>query len=373
MPDGGRAFPCNASDFALAKQARERNLTTPFRTLRAPMLAIAGLLALWPGNHAVAQGSKPGWVDQSILAEAQKEGEVTVYSTTNEEEGLPLWKLFTDATGIKVNFVRASDSQLLARVLIEARAKQRSWDIMQTANVNKIPPEFLLELNLSEGKSLFPEAIAPDKRWYGVYSNYNSPAYNSKFVKAEDLPKTYEDLAKRKDLAGKVAIDSTDDAWMTGILQHYGEEKGQKLLQDIIETTKPIPLNGHLAVARAVGSGEYWIALNNYVNLTVNVNLSGAPTDFWTMDPVVLFFGQVGVSAFAPHPKAAQLAANFSISREAQEFLTKFGRLPTRADVATNPPNVLDRIKSRKIVTVLLNTEEDRRRIKQFNDLFKPR
>ena len=94
------------------------------------MLAIAGLLAFWPGSHAVAQGAKPSWVDQSILAEAQKEGEVTVYSTTNEEEGLPLWKLFTDATGIKVNFVRASDSQLLARVLIENRAGQRSWDIM---------------------------------------------------------------------------------------------------------------------------------------------------------------------------------------------------------------------------------------------------
>jgi len=34
---------------------------------------------------------------------------------------------------------------------------------------------------------------------------------------------------------------------------------------------------------------------------------------------------------------------------------------------------VLDTIKTRKIVTVLLNTEEDRRRIKQFNELFKPR
>ncbi len=322
---------------------------------------------------AHAQGAKPSWIDQSLLADAQKEGSVTVYSTTNEEEGLPLWNLFTEATGIKVNFVRASDSQLLARVLIEARAGQRSWDIMQTANVNKVPPEFLLALDLPEGKSLFPEAIAKDKRWYGVYSNYNSPAYNTKFVKKDDLPKTYEDLAKRKDWAGKVAIDGTDDAWMTGILAHYGEEKGLKLLQDIIENTKPVPLNGHLAVARAVGSGEYWIALNNYVNLTVNVTLSGAPTDFWTMDPVVLFFGQVGVSAFAPHPKAAQLAANFSVSKEAQEFLAKFGRLPTRADVATNPINVLDTIKPRKIVTVLLSTEEDRRRIKQFNDLFKPR
>ena len=45
----------------------------------------------------------------------------------------------------------------------------------------------------------------------------------------------------------------------------------------------------------------------------------------------------------------------------------------TRADVATNPPGVLDGLKDRKVVTVLLDTEEDRRRIRQFNDIFKPR
>jgi iron(III) transport system substrate-binding protein len=339
-----------------------------FGAFAATFACIAGLSA-----QAWAQTATPSWLDKSILEEARKEGSVTVYSTTNEEEGLPLWKIFEDATGLKVNYVRASDSQLLARVLIENRAGQRSWDIMQTANVNKLPPEFLAQTDLSEGKALFPEAIAADKRWYGVYSNYNSPAYNSKFVKREDLPNTYEDFAKRKDWAGKVAIDATDDAWMTGILMHYGEEKGVQILKDIIATTQPVTINGHLATARAVGSGEYWIALNNYVNLTVNVKLNGGATDFWTMDPVVLFFGQVGVARLAPHPKAALLAANFSISREAQAFLAKFGRLPTRSDVATNPPDVLDTIKTRKIVTVLLNTEEDRRRIKQFNELFKPR
>ena len=336
--------------------------------LRACAAAIVGFSA-----PALAQSASPSWLDPSILDEARKEGSVTVYSTTNEEEGLPLWKIFEDATGVKVNFVRASDSQILARVLIENRAGQRSWDLMQTANVNKVPPEFLAQLDLSEGKALFPDAIAADKRWYGVYSNYNAPAYTTKFVKAEDLPKTYEDFVKHKEWAGKVAIDATDDAWTTGILMHYGEEKGAQLLKDIIAAVQPTPINGHLAVARAVGSGEYWIALNNYVNLTVNVKLNGGTTDFWTMDPVVLFFGQVGVAKLAPHPKAALLAANFSISREAQTFLATFGRLPTRSDVTTNPPDVLDTIKTRKIETVLLNTEEDRRRIRQFNDLFKPR
>ena len=44
----------------------------------------------------------------------------------------------------------------------------------------------------------------------------------------------------------------------------------------------------------------HWLALNNYASLTINVRLSGAPTDFWALDPVALFFGSVGVSAQAP-------------------------------------------------------------------------
>ena len=68
-----------------------------------------------------------------------------VYSTTNEQEGLPLWKIFEDATGIKVLYVRASDAQILSRVIIEARAGQRTWDIAQTANVQKFPQDFLAD------------------------------------------------------------------------------------------------------------------------------------------------------------------------------------------------------------------------------------
>ena len=105
---------------------------------------------------------------------------------------------------------------------------------------------------------------------------------------------------------------------------------------------RPIMVDGHLALARSVGAGEYWLALNNYASLTVNVRLAGAPIDFWALDPVALFFGSVGVNAQAPHPKAALLGANFMLSREAEQFLTKRGRMPTRAGCAGQPSDVTD-------------------------------
>jgi len=140
-----------------------------------------------------------------------------------------------------------------------------------------------------------------------------------------------------------------------------------------VATLNPVVTDGHLALARAVGAGEYWVALNNYVNLTLNVKLAGGPTDYWPLEPVALFFGQVGVSAKAPHPNAARLAANFMLSRECQAFLARFGRLPTRADVQSVPTGVVDNLAVKKVVTVLLNPDEEKKWQRAFDAIFRKR
>jgi iron(III) transport system substrate-binding protein len=339
--------------------------------------ALAGIALAFSLASAHAQGvpstQSPPWLDPALLAAAKAEGSLTVYSSTNEQEGLPLFKLFTDATGIKVDYVRASDAILMSRMGIEFRADQRSYDIAQTATINKMPLQMLAAYQPPEAANISPEAHDPNKRWHGVYANYNSPAYNTDKVKASELPRSYEELAQRKDWAGKVAIDGTDNEWLKAILQHYGDQKGVDLVKSIIAALKPVVTDGHLAMARATGAGEYWISLNNYVNLSMNVKLAGSPIDVWALDPVTLFFGQVGINAKAPHPNAARLAANFMLSRDCQQFLAKFGRLPTRKDVASNPPGMVEMLTQKKVITVLMSPDEERKWQRQFDQLFKGR
>jgi ABC-type Fe3+ transport system substrate-binding protein len=86
-----------------------------------------------------------------------------------------------------------------------------------------------------------------------------------------------------------------------------------------------------------------------------------------------LFFGQVGVSAKAPHPNTALLAANFMLSQECETFLAKFGRIPTRADVESNPPGIVAALSKKKVVTTLLTPEEEKKWQRQFDQLFKVR
>jgi iron(III) transport system substrate-binding protein len=330
--------------------------------------AVLGLSAF-----AAPLQAQPSWLMPDILSAAKAEGELTIYASMNEEEALPYWKVFEDATGIKVAFVRSSDANIRARIAIEARARQRSWDLVATTPVYNLPDEVLLPFDPPEAKNLIPEARGPNQRWYGVTGNYNAPAYNTNLVKKAELPRTYEEFLDHKEWAGKIAIDATDSEWLTGLFQHYGEERGRKLAQDIAVTLHPVVVDGHLNVARSVGAGEYWVALNNYVPLTVNMKLSGAPTDFWALDPVTLAFGSVGISAQAPHPKAALLAVNYMLSREGQQFLTQKGRLPTRRDVETNPPGIIDVLQQRKIIAPISSAEEQKKMRSAFTEIFRPR
>jgi ABC-type Fe3+ transport system substrate-binding protein len=343
--------------------------------LKPPSAAVSGLFGLCLAAITVPAGAQtPSWAVPDLLAAAKAEGSaLTVYGSMNEEEAFPFYKIFETATGIKVSYVRASDTALFSRIAVEYRARQRTWDMVVTTPVNRLPDEVLLQIEPPESKGLIAQARDPRRRWYGVYANYNSPAYNTNFVKKESLPKTYEEFLDHKEWAGKIAFDNGDTEWLSAIFAHYGEQRGRKLAQDIAATLKPVITDGHLLLARSVGAGEYWVALNNYTSLTLNVKLSGAPTDFWALDPVALIFGSVGVNSQAPHPKAALLAANFVLSRDAQVFLTTKGRLPTRPDVPTNPPGVIDILQQKKIVPSIFSADEQKKWNVVFQEIFKPR
>ena len=99
--------------------------------------AVLGWLAIAPAP-AAAQSQHP-WLVPELAQQAKTEGALTVYGSMNEGEALPLWKLFEDESGIKVSYVRGSDTQIMARVAIEERARQRSWDIALTTIVSQMP------------------------------------------------------------------------------------------------------------------------------------------------------------------------------------------------------------------------------------------
>jgi iron(III) transport system substrate-binding protein len=335
--------------------------------------AAALLSALAAMSRAPAYAQAPAthsWVVPDLADKAKAEGTLIVYGSMNEQEALPLWKVFEDATGVKVSYVRSSDTQIMAKVAIENRAGQHSWDIAFTTTVPQLQRDYLAPYEPPEANGLMAEARDQNHRWYGGYANYNAPAYNTNLVKKADLPKSYDEFAAHEEWAGKIAIDDTDDEWLAAIFSYYGAEHGRALIKGIVAALNPVVTDGHLALARSIGAGEYSVALNNYLPLTLNVKMSGGPTDFWLLDPVPLIFGSVGVNTLAPHPNAARLAGNFVLSQEGQSFMTRKGRLPTRPDVPTNPPEIGDMLKTRKIMPVVFAGDDRRKWQKTYGELF---
>jgi len=342
-------------------------LKTTHRAALATLGAGAVGLALSGGAFA----ADPSWLDKGLLAKAKSEGgKLVVYGSMNEREALPLWKIFDEATGLKTVYVRASDVKLMARITVEMRAGKSGWDVLQTTAVHKLPAKWVAQYEPPLAKDIPAIAKAKDKRWYGVYANYNGPAFNTAKVKKADLPKTYEDFLKHPEWKGRIAIDKGDNEWLKAITIHYGEKKGEKLMRDIKNKLAVKVTRGHGALARNTASGEHLISLNNYINLSIRTKLKGNPIDWWVMDPVAVFYGQVGVSSSAPNPSAAKLGANYLVSKEAQTQLAKSGRIPTRTDVIPNPPDVLQIINQKKIIPVVMSGKEDKKWNKKFSKIF---
>src|SRR5262249_56266101 len=90
---------------------------------------------------AAAEG--PSWSDPALLAAARSEGALVIYSSVNEEEALPIWKVFEQEAGLKVEYVRGSDSQMIGRILIENRGGKPAWDLVMVTSLPRLPPVLL--------------------------------------------------------------------------------------------------------------------------------------------------------------------------------------------------------------------------------------
>ena len=331
-------------------------------------LAAAALIAAFSSTAAPAADT-PSWSDPALLAAARSEGALVIYSSVNEEEALPIWKVFEQEAGLKVEYVRGSDSQMIGRILIENRGGKPAWDLVMVTSVPRLPPVLLAAYEPEQAAHLFASARDAGRRWYGFAANYDVPAYNTRLVKAIDLPQSYEAFTRKSEWAGRTVINESDTEWVIALIDHYGEGKARELMRSLAATLKPAIVGSHLQVARTVGAGEYMVALNNYVNLTINVKLNGGPTDFWAIDPIGMFYQQVGIDAQAPHPNAARLATNFILSKEGQMLLTRRGRIPTRPDVETNPPGLLPILHARKVMASVYNPDKEKKADAMFKEL----
>lgn len=281
--------------------------------------------------------------EQRLLNGAQQEGTVVVYTSLNVKDSGPIVEAFEKkyaSQKIKVVLWRASGEKVVQRALTEARAKRYTPDIFESDGIEMeiLAREKMLSEFLSPSfKELPPQAFPPHKLYVADRFNFFTIAYNTKLVKPEDVPNTYQDLLAPK-WAGKIVLESGDDDWFMSVVKSMGEKEGLAYFRKLAEQ-KPQIRTGHTLIAELVAAGEIPLAAAIYNHAVERLAKNGAPIKWKALTPTMGRLGGVGIARNAPHPHAAMLFADFLLSREGQELVRARNRVPANTHVETSLNN----------------------------------
>ena len=274
---------------------------------------------------------------QKLIEGAKKEGELNLYTSAQADDIGAVAAAYGKKYGVKVSMWRASSEKVLQRALAEERANRHAMDVAETngPEMESMHREKILQLVKSPYLAdLIAPALRSHGEWVGTRLNVFVQAYNTKLVRKQDLPKSWEDLFDPK-WKGRLGIEQEDADWLAGMMEEIGEAKGTKLFKDIVAKNGMSMRKGHTLLAQLVVSGEVPLALTVYNYKAEQLRAKGAPIDWFAIGTAIARPNGVGVARAAPHPHAAVLFYDFEISEEGQKILAQRDFVPTSKKVDT--------------------------------------
>jgi iron(III) transport system substrate-binding protein len=274
---------------------------------------------------------------ERLLDRAKKEGQALFYSTMTVPDGKALGAAFERKHGVRLVHWRASAEKIVQRALAEARAGRDGADVFETSShrMEALYREKVLEEFYTPAfKELSPAAFARGHRQYvAARFAFFVVGYNTKLVKPNEVPSTYEDLLHPR-WNGRLALESTDVLWFAALARAMGEAQGLAYFRRLAGM-RPTMRSGHILGAQLVAAGEVPLFVSAYNNNMETLKKAGAPVDWKPLAPT---FGQasaIGVSRHSKRPHAALLFTEFVLSREGQELLKSVNRVPSSLAVDT--------------------------------------
>ena len=258
---------------------------------------------------------------EKVIAEAKKEGTVTVY---NAGLGVPLYeavaKSFEARYGVKVQTITARGSEMTERIRTEHAAGRFVGDLQLHAESvivqQQTQGEFVTPLpGLPNAKNL-RAPFSATKISIPIYTQAYGILMNTSLVKPEDAPKSWTDLLDPK-WKGRILSDDlrpigAGNGLFTVLYKTYGGGFHEKLAAQALTFSRD-PAND----ARRVARGEYPLYIpqvyglvSDFKGLPVKALLPTDGTPYSPMDFAIL--------SKAPHPNAARLMINHFLEIEAQ-------------------------------------------------------
>jgi ABC-type Fe3+ transport system substrate-binding protein len=278
-----------------------------------------------------------------IIEAAKKEGQLVWYNTLVQPHAQEVLTRFMQKYPfIRATFVRGSAIRVHTRLTTEARAGRYDWDVVSLTD-----PEGVLDLKqrhlIAPYKSTERDMFGEDVRdkegyWTGYYALPTGLVFNTKVVRSEEVPKTYEDLLLPKWKGGKISIDTEGNELLTGLRQVWAKQKTVAYLQRLA-AQEPVRGRGNNARIELAAAGEFPLVLA-FTHTAEAIKQKGGPIEWTNLEPVVVQVDSLMLGARAAHPNTGKLLIDFLLSEEGQKLLQSLQRPILRTGVDPIPPRL---------------------------------
>jgi ABC-type Fe3+ transport system substrate-binding protein len=192
---------------------------------------------------------------------------------------------------------------------------------------------------------IIPNLRDPDGAYMAFAAVAIAYAYNTKLVRAEDLPKSALDFLKPALQSKLISVYPHDDDAALYLFHLIVQKYGWSWM-DRYMTNKPRFIQGHLPVARAIADGKMAATLDATITTAGGLKRQGQPIEiaFSAEDETPVFTVTGGIFKDAPHPNAAKLFLTWYLAKEQQ---SRLGTFSPRLDVP--PPQGFKPLTSYKL------------------------
>jgi ABC-type Fe3+ transport system substrate-binding protein len=278
---------------------------------------------------------------QKILVEgARKEGKLSWYTTLIVDQVVrPVKDAFEkEYPFLQIEFFRGNSDRLVQKMLAEYQAKRYEADIVDgTVTAPMVRRAGYLQRYYSPHLAEYPAELKDPQGFWGVSNVYYfSLGYNTRMVKPNEVPKTYEDLLNPRwkgQMMWSISRGSGAPMFIGNILQTMGQEAGKAYLQKL----KGQNIAKNTASARQIPdlviAGEYPIAVHIFNHHAHISKSAGAPVDWYALEPASATINTMSPVTRAPHPHAAMLFLDFVLSEKGQKVFQASNYLPSHPKV----------------------------------------
>ena len=293
-----------------------------------------------------------------IIAAAEKEGEVLVYSIMSAENWAPVIEEFNKLYPfIKVTTLDLGSYEVFDRYLSEVAAGTPSADMIISAAPD-VFPNFIKDHAMkyvSPEAQFYPTVFILDWKLYVFDATPSLMVYNKMLLPEDKVPRGYKHLAEliKSDpefWKGKITTyDIRKSAFGSNMayffIKRYGDQAWQWFKD--ISLAKPVTYASSGTMCEKIASGEHLLGF--FVSrMSLWPRMKKAPEIYGVIYPeegVVVAMRAAMITKDAPHPNAAKLLLDFILSKRGQIAWSKGGFTPVRPDIVDEVDWSLEHLK----------------------------